>query len=129
MRLEGKVAIVTGADTGIGKGISTCLAREGAAVTIGYLGEREPADDLVGKIEAAGGKALAVALDVTQADQIDHCIEQTVSTFGKLDIFVNNAGMETKKPFLDVPYDLYSKTIAVNLTGPWMCAQKAAHRW
>jgi glucose 1-dehydrogenase len=128
MRLEGKVAIITGADTGIGVGISTCLAREGAAVTIGYLGERQPADDLVGKIEAAGGKALAMALDVTQHDQIDHCIEETVSTFGKLDIFVNNAGIETKKSFLEVPFDTYAKTIAVNLTGPWVCAQKAAQQ-
>lgn len=128
MRLEGKVAIITGANTGIGKGISLCMAREGAAVTIGYVGVRKPADELVGEIEGSGGRAMAIALDVTRFDQIDHCVEQTVSTFGKLDIFVNNAGVETKVAFLDLPYDAYAKTIAVDLTGPWVCSQKAAQR-
>jgi len=128
MRLKDKVAIITGADTGIGKGISTCFAREGACVTVGYLGKREPAEELVGEIEQDGGRALAMALDVSQADQIDHCIEQTVSAFGKLDIFVNNAGVETKSPFLEMPFDVYAKTIAIDLTGPWVCAQKAANQ-
>lgn len=128
MRLEGKVAIITGADTGIGSGISRCMGKEGCAVVVGYVGDRKPADDLVAEIERDGGKALAVALDVTQFDQIDHAIEQTVSAFGKLDIFVNNAGIETKKPFVDIPYDVFAKTIAVDLTGPWVCAQKAAQQ-
>lgn len=128
VRLENKVAIITGADTGIGKGISLCMAREGAAITIDYRGEKKPADDLVREIEGWGGKALAIEGDVTRPDQIDNLISQTVSTFGKLDIFVNNAGMERKFPFLDVPADLWLQTIAVNLTGPWISSQKAAQR-
>ncbi len=128
MRLKDKVAIVTGADTGIGKGISICLAREGAAVTIDYRGDPQPADELVKQIESSGGRAMAVAGDVTKADDIDNLISQTCSSFGKLDIFINNAGIETKKPFLEMPLDVYEKTIAVDLTGPWLCSQKAAQQ-
>lgn len=128
MRLEGKVAIVTGGDTGIGKGICACLAREGAAVTIDYYGDRAPADDLVKEIESHGGKALAIGADVTNANDIAEMIEQTVSTFGKLDIMVNNAGVEKKVAFIDMPFDNYRKTVAVNLTGPWLCAQRAANQ-
>ncbi|HEV3309904.1 MAG TPA: SDR family oxidoreductase [Chloroflexota bacterium] len=128
MRLKGKAAIITGADTGIGKGVSLCMAREGAAVTIGYRGEREPAEQLVEDIRHDGGTAQAVAVDVTEVAQIDSAIDQTVSAFGKLDIFVNNAGIESKMPFVDVPIETYNAIIAVNLTGPWVCSQKAAHQ-
>jgi glucose 1-dehydrogenase len=126
MRLKGKVAIVTGGDTGIGKGISLCLAREGAAIGIDYHGDQAPADDLVMEIEVLGGRALAVSADVTQEQQIDAMIQTVISTFGQLDILVNNAGIEKKTPFLETPLDAYEKILTVNLTGPWMCSQKAA---
>lgn len=128
MRLEGKVAIVTGGDTGIGKGICTCLAREGAAVTIDYHGDREPADDLVKQIESQGGKALAIGANITEDNEIRLMIDQTVSTFGKLDIMVNNAGVEKKVPFLEMPFDNYRMTMSVNLDGPWLCSQRAANQ-
>lgn len=127
-RLENKVAVVTGGDTGIGKGICLCMAREGAAVTIDYHGDRPPADELVRQIEQDGGKALAIAADVTKPEDVDELISQTVNTFGRLDIFVNNAGMEIKKPFLEVPLDIWNKVIDVDLTGPWICSQKAAQQ-
>lgn len=126
--LENKVAIVTGGDTGIGKGICGCMAREGAAVTIDYHGDRQPADDLVKQLEQDGGKALAVSADVTKPEEVENLIEQTVQTFGRLDILVNNAGMEIKHPFLEMPLDVWYKVIDVDLTGPWICAQKAAQQ-
>lgn len=128
MRLQDKVAIITGADTGIGKGISECMSREGAAVAIDYRGDRAPADDLVQQIESGGGKAIAIEADVTQPGEVAKLIGETVATFGKLDIFVNNAGIEKKVPFLEVPLDLWNTTIAVDLTGPWICTQKAAQQ-
>lgn len=128
MRLKDKVAIITGADTGIGKGISTCMAREGAAITVDYVGQRETADELVKLIEDMGGKALAVEADVSRLPDVTELIGETVAAFGKLDIFVNNAGVEKKVPFLEVPLDLWERTISIDLKGPWLCSQKAAQQ-
>jgi len=125
MRLQGKVAIVTGAATGIGKAIAMRFAQEGAAVTIDYVGKADPASEVVEAIEHAGGRALAVNADVSKEDDVRHLVEQTVGKWGRLDILVNNAGVEEKHPFLDVPLALWTKTLAVNLTGPWLCTQAA----
>lgn len=126
MRLENKVAIVTGSASGIGRGIVECFAREGAAVTIDYRGKADDANAMVQHIEDAGGRAIAVQADVTIPDQVAALIQQTVDKFGRLDIFVNNAGMERKVPFVEIPLDLWQQTIAVDLTGPFICAQAAA---
>lgn len=126
MRLENKVAIVTGSASGIGRGIVECFAREGAAVTIDYRGKADEANAMVQHIEDAGGRAIAVQADVTIPDQVAALIQQTVDKFGRLDIFVNNAGMERKVPFVEIPLDLWQQTIAVDLTGPFICAQAAA---
>ena len=75
---------------------------------------------------APGGKVLAVLADVSQPDQVANLIGSTVSTFGKLDIFVNNAGIEYKHPITEFPLDQWNKIIAVNLTGPFLCMQAAA---
>ena len=129
MRLENKVAIITGAATGIGKGIATCYMREGAAVAVDYVhGQQDQANQVVDELKRAGGKALAVEADVTQPDQVEALIEETVSAFGKLDIMVNNAGIEKKISFVDFPLDEYEKIVAVNLTGPFLCAQCAARQ-
>lgn len=129
MRLQGKSAIVTGSATGIGKAIATCFAREGACVTIDYVhGQQDLATQFVSELEGHGGKALAVQADITNADQVQAMVDATVKQFGKLDIFVNNAGIEHKVPFVDISRDLWEKTIAVNLTGPFVCSQVAARR-
>lgn len=128
MRLENKVAIVTGAGTGIGKAIAVRFAQEGAAVVIDYVGKPDSAAQVVQQIEGAGGKALAAEADISQPDQVQHLIDQTVQKFGRLDILVNNAGVETKIPFLEIPLEVWSKTLAVDLTGPFLCAQAAAKR-
>jgi glucose 1-dehydrogenase len=128
MRLENKVAIVTGSATGIGKGIVECFAREGAAVTIDYLDRIDDANAVVREIESAGGRAIAVRADVTRADHVAALIQQTVQKFGRLDIFVNNAGMEKKVPFVEISPELWDKTIAIDLTGPFLCAQAAARQ-
>ena len=126
MRLQNKVAVVTGAATGIGKAIATAMAREGAAVVIDYVGEPTLANAVVQAIQAAGGKSLAVAADVSNPDQVNQLVQKTVDSFRRLDILVNNAGLEYKHPFPEFPFDLWQKVIAVDLTGPFLCAQAAA---
>ena len=126
MKLDNKVAIITGAATGIGQAIAITMAREGASVVVDYVGKPGTADDTIHQIESVGGKALAVEADVSQPDQVANLIGSAVSTFGKLDIFVNNAGIEYKHPITEFPLDQWNKIIAVNLTGPFLCIQAAA---
>ncbi|HTW24267.1 MAG TPA: SDR family oxidoreductase [Candidatus Baltobacteraceae bacterium] len=126
MRLQNKVAIVTGSATGIGKAIATAMAGEGASVVIDYVGAPAPANAVVQSIQATGGKAVAAAADVSNPDQVNQLVQKAVDSFGRLDILVNNAGIEYKHPFTEFPLELWQKVIAVDLTGPFLCAQAAA---
>jgi glucose 1-dehydrogenase len=124
-RLSGKVAFVTGGDTGIGKAISLAMAREGASVVIDYHGDVAPANALVAEIEGFGGAACAIGADVAKARDVQALVDATVQRYGRLDIAVNNAGIEEQHPFVEMPLDVYEKTIAVDLTGVWLCTQTA----
>ena len=126
MKLQNKVAIVTGAATGIGKAIATTMAAEGASVVIDYVGDPAFANAAVQAIQAAGGKVTAVAADVSNPGQVNQLIQKAIDSFGKLDILVNNAGLEYKHPFHEFPFEHWQKVIAVDLTGPFLCAQAAA---
>lgn len=126
MRLVNKTAIVTGGDTGIGKAIALACAREGANVVIDYHGDERPAKAVVDEIENLGASASCFSCDVTKPDEVDDLIAQVVGRFGGVDVMVNNAGIEEKHPFLDTPFDVWNKVVAVNLTGPWLCSQRAA---
>lgn len=127
MRLENKVAIITGAATGIGQAIAVRFAKEGAAVCIDYLGHQDPSDT-IREIEQGGGKAIGVQADITDPGQVANLVSQTVQKFGKLDIFVNNAGLEYKHPITEFPIEEWNKVIAVDLTGPFLCIQAAARQ-
>ena len=126
MKLEGKVAIITGSASGIGQAIAIKMASEGASVVVDYVGNPDTPKATVQQIQSADGKVIAVAADVSQPDQVANLIGQAVGTFGKLDIFVNNAGIEYKHPITEFPLDQWNKIIAVNLTGPFLCMQAAA---
>lgn len=128
MRLENKVAVVTGAASGIGKAIALAFAQEGAAVAVDYVGDAKPAKATVEQIEAAGSRALAVEADVSKPEEVKSLIGTTVEKLGGLDILVNNAGLERKMPFLETPVEVWHEVISVNLTGPWLCSQEAARR-
>ena len=128
MRLEGKVAIVTGAATGIGKAIAIRFAREGAAVVIDYVGSPGTPAEAESEIAGFGGRCLAVAADVSKPDQVKSLIDTTIQKFGKLDIVVNNAGIEKKMAFVDYPLDELQKILAVNLIGPFLVSQAAARQ-
>ena len=125
-RLEGRHAIVTGANSGIGRAIALRLAQEGASVAINYVTHPEAADEVVKEITDSGAKAIAVQADVSNEQQVDAMIERVVAELGGLDIMVNNAGFETQHPFLEMPADAWRKVLDVDLTGAFLCAQRAA---
>src|ERR1700683_887403 len=126
MRLQGKVAVVTGAGTGIGQAIALAFAEAGAAVIVDYVGKASVSEDTINKISAMGRRSLGVDADISLPGDINNLIQKTVAAFGKLDIFVNNAGIEKKVAFVDYPLDAWQKIMAVNLTGPFLCSQAAA---
>lgn len=125
-RLKGKRALVTGANSGIGRAIALRLAEEGAAVAINYLSHPEDADEVLKRIEDGGGKGLTVQADISDETQVDAMFARVAGEFGGLDVMVNNAGMETFHMFLEMPVDAWRKVIEVDLTGAFLCAQRAA---
>jgi glucose 1-dehydrogenase len=124
--LSGRKALVTGADSGIGQGISFELAAHGAAVAINYLGDSAGAEGMADRIERAGGRAIAVQMDVSSEEEVVRAIGSARDAFGGLDLLVNNAGIE--KPFLlvDIPLEWWRRVIDVNLTGAFLCSREAA---
>ena len=128
MRLENKVAVVTGSSSGIGEAIALAFAANGTAVVVNYSRHEDAAQEVLQKIEAAGGKGLVVGADVSDPKEVEAMVQQAADAFGGLDIMVNNAGMERKMPFLETPFEVWQETIAVNLTGTWLGCQAAAKR-
>jgi len=126
MRLQNKVAIVTGSASGIGQAIAVRFAREGAAVVVDYVGDPDAPSKSEKEIAGFGGKAIAVAADVSKPDDVKHLIDRAVAAFGRLDIVVNNAGIEKKLDFVDYPLEELQKILAVNLVGPFLMSQAAA---
>jgi citronellol/citronellal dehydrogenase len=130
-RLEGRVAVVTGSSRGIGRVMALRLAAEGAAVVI--TGKSEQSTEklpgsihsVVEEVVAAGGRAIAVRLDVRRDDEVAAMVQRTVDEFGSLDILVNNAGALWWKPVLETPLKRYDLMWEVNVRGSFMCAQQA----
>src|SRR5690625_2012052 len=125
MKLEGKVAVITGAASGIGKEIAKLYAKEGASVVISDLNEKG-ALEVVEKIENENGKAIAVAANVTKQADVDYMIDQAVNTYGKLDILVNNAGiMDKMTPAADITDELWDNVFAINTKSMMRSTRKA----
>ncbi|MFC5447866.1 SDR family oxidoreductase [Paenibacillus aestuarii] len=124
MRLSGKVAVVTGAASGMGKAIAELFAFEGASVIVSDL-HVEAAQAVVADIEAKGGKATAIAANVAKEEDVQHLIDTTVQTYGTVDILVNNAGiMDNFVPAADLTDELWERVFAVNTTGPMRTTRK-----
>ena len=127
-RLAGKVAIVTGAGSGIGQEIAKRLGSEGAQVVIDYVGSEGGADETRQTIAAAGSQAVVVQADVTKMADIQKLVETAWTQFGSADILVNNAGMEKRSEFWDTPEADFDKVLAVNLKGPFFLTQAFVRR-
>src|SRR5712691_6806959 len=130
LQLDQKVAIITGSDSGIGRATAILFAQEGATVVVNYAHNQQKAEEVQQTIEKTSGKAnrkaLVLQADVSQYQQAMGLIQQTVEHFSRLDIMVNNAGMEIHSPFLDVTEEHWDCVLGVDLKGAFFCAQAAA---
>jgi glucose 1-dehydrogenase len=124
--LAGRSALVTGGDSGIGQAVCFELAAHGAAVAVNYVASPDGAERMVGEIEAAGGKALAVKMDVASESDVQRAFAEANEAFDGVDLLVNNAGVEKPFVLLEMPLETWQKVIDVNLTGAFLCAREAA---
>lgn len=126
-RLDGRVALVTGASQGIGRAIARALAGAGATVVVSDLAAKTPAvDSVCREIAAAGGKASGCELDVTDTARLPAVFDRLIDAHGRLDILVNNAGVVARKPALDITEADWDRVLGINLRGLFFCAQTAA---
>lgn len=129
MDLSGKSVVVTGGNSGIGAAIVRSLAAAGAAVVIDYVSNPEDAADLVKDITADGGRAIGVEADVATTAGIDKLIGAAVDEFGRLDAFINNAGIEARHGILEVDEETFEKVMSINLKSAVFGTQRAAKRF
>ena len=130
IRLDGQVAIVTGASSGIGRASALALGQAGAAVVVNHLSRSaDEAAEVVREIEAEGGKATAAAGDVSVEADVDGLVRCAVERFGDLHVMVCNAGIQDDAPFLDMSLEQWNRVMAVNLTGAFLCARAAARHF
>jgi 3-oxoacyl-[acyl-carrier protein] reductase len=123
MRLEGKVALVTGASRGIGREIAFELAREGASVAVNYAGSEAKALEVVDGIKAMGRDAFAIQADVSSSDSVTEMVKETIEHFGKLDILVNNAGITKDNLLMRMKESEWDDVININLKGVFLCTK------
>lgn len=129
IKLNDRVALVTGGDSGIGRAISLAFAAAGARVVVNYNSSQDKADEVVQQIEQAGGQALAVQCDVSDEDDVERLFQASDRAFGGLDILVANSGIQKDAPFADMSLKDWKAVLDVNLTGQFLCARAAVRRF
>ncbi|MEA0554414.1 3-oxoacyl-[acyl-carrier-protein] reductase [Lysinibacillus irui] len=122
-KLEGKVAVVTGASRGIGRAIALKLADEGAKVVVNYSGSQAKAEEVVGIIQENGGEAIAVQASVSKTEEVTALMDAAVKTFGSLDILVNNAGITRDNLLMRMKEDEWDDVLDTNLKGVFLCTK------
>ena len=128
MSLKGKVAIVTGGNSGIGLSIVLELAKQGASIVIDYVAHPEATEALEKQVAALGDQVIGVKADVSKVAELQTLIDTAVQRFGRLDIMVNNAGVETRTSVLDTTEDQYEKVLSINLKSAFFGTQLAAQQ-
>jgi glucose 1-dehydrogenase len=124
-KLEGQIAIVTGASSGIGAGVARALAREGASVVINYSSSKEKAEKVLKETQTEGGTGVIIQADVSQEDEVLKMFRETIDRFGTVDILVNNAGLQNDAKFHEMTLDQWNHVMNINLTGQFLCAREA----
>src|SRR6202047_731857 len=124
-QLTEKVGLVTGGSRGIGAAIAKRLAADGASVAITYAKDASAASAVVKAIERNGGKAVAIQADAADVEAVKRAVEKTVTTFGRLDVLVNNAGTAIPKPFEETTLEEMDRVIDINLRGTFVATQAA----
>jgi glucose 1-dehydrogenase len=127
--LTGQPALVTGANSGIGRAVALGLARAGADVVVNYITHPEAADEVVHEIEGMGRKALAIKADVSKEDEVGRMFSDSIAQFGTLHIVVSNAGLQRDSAFDEMTLDQWNTVIGVNLTGQFLCTRAAAREF
>lgn len=125
MKLSEKVALITGASSGIGRATALYMAEEGADVAVNYRSNKKGADEVVKEIEYLGRKGLAVRADVTSTQDVKGMFERVIKKFSTLDILVNNAGIASIMPTVEMTDDAWDRMLAVHLTGTMKCTREA----
>ena len=125
IRLDARVALVTGGSRGIGRAIAQSLATTGATVVVNYRGNQAAADETVASIEAAGGKAVAIQADVANAEDVERLFKEVSERFGRIDILVNNAGITRDTLMLRMKDDDWDAVMDTNLRGLFLCTRAA----
>jgi glucose 1-dehydrogenase len=130
LSLEGQIALVTGANSGIGLETAIILAKAGASVIVNHLpGEETAAKSVCGNIAASGGIAVPVAADVSNEEQVESLFHQAIKHFGTLHILINNAGIQRDSPFAEMSLKQWQSVLDVNLTGQFLCARAAVREF
>lgn len=122
-RFEGKSAIVTGASRGIGREIAILLGKEGAKVAVNYSGSKEKAEEVVELIKQSGGEAFAIQANVSDAEQVKQMIDETLISFGSIDMLVNNAGITRDNLLMRMKEDEWDDVMNINLKGVFLCTK------
>ena len=124
-KLAGQIAIVTGANSGIGEGVAMSLGEAGANVVVNYLVNPDAANVIVDKIKSFGSNAVAIKADVSKEDQVMNMFVQTIQQFGTIDILVNNAGLQRDAKLHEMTLAQWQLVIDINLTGQFLCSREA----
>jgi glucose 1-dehydrogenase len=124
-RLQDKVALITGSDSGIGQATAIEFAKEGADVVVNYLEDKDGAERTREKVEAAGRRAIVVGADVSDEDQVGEMFDEAIEEFGTLDVLMNNAGVDASgTEIADLPTEVWDKAIKTNLYGYFFCCRR-----
>jgi glucose 1-dehydrogenase len=124
-KLQGQVAIVTGASSGIGAGVAVAFARAGASMVINYSSSEEKAARVLEEVKAIGAEAFIFKADVSREDDVKSMFRETIDRFGTVDILVNNAGLQKDAAFHNLTLEEWNHVLAINLTGQFLCAREA----